>query len=46
MAIQYWWWLLAIALGIAELFTGSFYLVGEAKKYLAELEKKHASGHR
>ncbi len=26
--------------------TGSFYLVGEAKKYLAELEKKHASGHR
>lgn len=27
MAIQYWWWLLAIALGIAEMFTGSFYLL-------------------
>jgi membrane protein implicated in regulation of membrane protease activity len=27
MAIQYWWWLAAIALGIAELFTGSFYLL-------------------
>ncbi len=27
MAIQYWWWLTAIALGIAELFTGSFYLL-------------------
>ena len=27
MAIQYWWWLVAIALGIAELFTGSFYLL-------------------
>ena len=27
MAIQYWWWLLAIALGIAELFTGGFYLL-------------------
>lgn len=26
--------------------TGSFYLVGETKKYLAELEKKQASGHR
>lgn len=27
MAFQYWWWLAAIALGIAELFTGSFYLL-------------------
>jgi membrane protein implicated in regulation of membrane protease activity len=27
MALQYWWWLAAIALGIAELFTGSFYLL-------------------
>ena len=27
MAIQYWWWLAAIALGIAERFTGSFYLL-------------------
>jgi membrane protein implicated in regulation of membrane protease activity len=27
MAIQYWWWLAAIALGIAEMFTGSFYLL-------------------
>ncbi len=27
MALQYWWWLLAIALGVAELFTGSFYLL-------------------
>lgn len=27
MAWQYWWWLLAIVLGIAELFTGSFYLL-------------------
>ncbi len=27
MAIQYWWWLAAIALGVAELFTGSFYLL-------------------
>ena len=27
MAIQYWWWLVAIALGIAEMFTGSFYLL-------------------
>jgi membrane protein implicated in regulation of membrane protease activity len=27
MATQYWWWLAAIALGIAELFTGSFYLL-------------------
>ena len=27
MALQYWWWLLAITLGIAELFTGSFYLL-------------------
>ena len=26
--------------------TGSFYLVGETKKYLAELEKKQASSHR
>lgn len=27
MAIQYGWWLVAIALGIAEMFTGSFYLL-------------------
>ena len=27
MAFQYWWWLLAIVLGIAEMFTGSFYLL-------------------
>jgi membrane protein implicated in regulation of membrane protease activity len=27
MAIQYWWWLTAIVLGTAELFTGSFYLL-------------------
>jgi membrane protein implicated in regulation of membrane protease activity len=27
MALQFWWWLLAIALGVAELFTGSFYLL-------------------
>jgi membrane protein implicated in regulation of membrane protease activity len=27
MAIQYWWWLAAIALGTAEMFTGSFYLL-------------------
>jgi membrane protein implicated in regulation of membrane protease activity len=27
MAIQFWWWLGAIALGIAEMFTGSFYLL-------------------
>ena len=27
MAMQYWWWLVAIALGIAEMFTGSFYLL-------------------
>ena len=27
MAIQYWWWLAAIVLGIAEMFTGSFYLL-------------------
>jgi membrane protein implicated in regulation of membrane protease activity len=27
MAIQYWWWVTAIALGTAELFTGSFYLL-------------------
>jgi len=27
MAIQYWWWLGAIALGTAEMFTGSFYLL-------------------
>lgn len=27
MAIQYWWWLAAIALGIAEMFTGSFYML-------------------
>lgn len=27
MTMQYAWWLVAIALGIAELFTGSFYLL-------------------
>ena len=27
MALQYWWWLVAIGLGIAEMFTGSFYLL-------------------
>ncbi len=27
MAIQYWWWLAAIGMGIAEMFTGSFYLL-------------------
>ncbi len=27
MAIQYWWWLAAIALGITEMFTASFYLL-------------------
>ena len=27
MAMQYWWWLAAIVLGIAELSTGSFYLL-------------------
>jgi membrane protein implicated in regulation of membrane protease activity len=27
MAIQYWWWLAALALGILELLTGTFYLV-------------------
>ena len=25
--MQYWWWLAAIALGVAEMFTGSFYLL-------------------
>jgi membrane protein implicated in regulation of membrane protease activity len=27
MAIQYWWWLLALALGILELISGTFYLL-------------------
>lgn len=27
MTIQYWWWLLALALGILELITGTFYLL-------------------
>ena len=27
MEIQYWWWLLALALGIAEMLTGTFYLL-------------------
>jgi membrane protein implicated in regulation of membrane protease activity len=27
MTIQYWWWLIALALGIVELVTGTFYLV-------------------
>lgn len=27
MQAQYWWWLIALALGIAELFTGSLYLL-------------------
>ncbi|HYF60449.1 MAG TPA: NfeD family protein [Burkholderiaceae bacterium] len=27
MAIQYWWWLLALALGILELLSGTFYLL-------------------
>jgi membrane protein implicated in regulation of membrane protease activity len=27
MSIQYWWWLVALALGILELLSGSFYLL-------------------
>lgn len=27
MALQYWWWLLALALGILELVSGTFYLL-------------------
>ena len=27
MAMHYWWWLVAIALGITEMFTGSLYLL-------------------
>jgi membrane protein implicated in regulation of membrane protease activity len=27
MAIHYWWWLLALGLGILELITGTFYLL-------------------
>ena len=27
MSIQYWWWLLALGLGILELVTGTFYLL-------------------
>jgi membrane protein implicated in regulation of membrane protease activity len=27
MTIQYWWWLAALALGILELLTGTFYLL-------------------
>ncbi|MFT4100435.1 MAG: NfeD family protein [Burkholderiaceae bacterium] len=27
MQAQYWWWLIALCLGIAEMFTGTFYLL-------------------
>src|SRR3990172_1500204 len=27
METQYWWWLLALGLGIAEILTGTFYLI-------------------
>jgi membrane protein implicated in regulation of membrane protease activity len=48
MAIQYWWWLTAIALGTAEMFTGSFYLLvlaaGAAGAGLAALLGAGAAG--
>ena len=27
MAIQYWWWVLALGIGILELLSGTFYLL-------------------